>query len=821
VYIVATGGQPSPGTTNSNLQLMTALGSCTALQTTPFITINELTTVAAVNALAPYITSASAIGSGGSDVSALNTAFTLASEYVNPTTGYAPGASVPTGYTVPVAEIDSLGNAAAACVNSSGGTANDGSNCGSFFEDTKPTSSSAPTSTLMALLNLAKNPTLNTAAIYSSSSTFAAFQPTLAVQPTTFAIGLTISSFTLNPSSLAFGTAYVGGSAATQSATLANIGTAAGTVSSVGISGTNLGDFTETNNCPASLAAGAVCTITVTFSPTTTGSRSGTLVVNGSSLSSTLSGTGTTAGSGPVTLSPTSLTFYEKGVPQLVTLTNSGSSTIGIKGFQFSSPNYSEVDNCGSALSGQSVCNIYVSAGSAVGNFTGTMTAVDSDTTDVQTVSLTTCGQYATFQDYGVSPVGIAGESLYYQGNELISYGGGYACYGYVLTPNGSPAYFQNWPLGGSNYTNGCSNCSPSSNTPYPTGQQCSVAITLTPAAAGTTYFEFSDNMGGSYLLKGVGFPTTSVYFNVSPAAVNLGSVPLGSSASSTTTLIGGGGTSSLSNPPTYVSSSVTGVNHSDFSVTPCATFYRSCSFGVTFTPSALGVRTATVTVTYSGINSTTYTQSFLVTGNGGYTAPTLAATTAYGNVQVGTSSSQTITVTMPSKDFASAAVTGTGFALSGATTCAQGASTCQFTVIFTPTAASTVTGSLTVTDMVTGATASSSLTGTGTNSSVSLSPTSLTFSARSVGTQSIAQTVTLTNNGAGPLVISAVNLAGTNPGDYAQTNTCVGTIQASGTCSISVSNTPTFVGASSAYVSIVSNAPSSPNTVPLSGRGQ
>src|SRR5580704_2878339 len=104
VYIVATGGNPGLSTANPNIALMAALGPCSSLTSSTFISINELTTVAAVAALAPYMTSATAIGSSPSNASSLAAAFTLANEYVNTTTGLSPG-NVPTGYTVPTAQL--------------------------------------------------------------------------------------------------------------------------------------------------------------------------------------------------------------------------------------------------------------------------------------------------------------------------------------------------------------------------------------------------------------------------------------------------------------------------------------------------------------------------------------------------------------------------------------------------------------------------------------------------------------------------------------------------------------------------------------------
>src|SRR2546429_6643352 len=67
-----------------------------------------------------------------------------------------------------------------------------------------------------------------------------------------------------------------------QAVTLSNPTGTALTITSIGFTGTNPGDFGQSNNCPISpstLAANATCTINVTFTPTATGSRSATLTV--------------------------------------------------------------------------------------------------------------------------------------------------------------------------------------------------------------------------------------------------------------------------------------------------------------------------------------------------------------------------------------------------------------------------------------------------------------------------------------------------------------------------------------------------------------
>lgn len=109
VYIVATGGNPglAASTNNGAVSEMAALGRCNSLTASTFINITEVTTVGAVAALYPYMTSYSAVGSGSSDAAALSTAFTTAAEYANVTTGVAPG-SVPAEYYASTTALNTL-----------------------------------------------------------------------------------------------------------------------------------------------------------------------------------------------------------------------------------------------------------------------------------------------------------------------------------------------------------------------------------------------------------------------------------------------------------------------------------------------------------------------------------------------------------------------------------------------------------------------------------------------------------------------------------------------------------------------------------------
>jgi hypothetical protein len=97
-----------------------------------------------------------------------------------------------------------------------------------------------------------------------------------------------------NPVGLAFGTQTVG-SNTTLSVQLTSAGQTPLNISNVAITGTNPGDFSQVNNCPASMTVGTSCTVSVTFHPSKKNARSATLTVtdNVSGGTSTVALTGT------------------------------------------------------------------------------------------------------------------------------------------------------------------------------------------------------------------------------------------------------------------------------------------------------------------------------------------------------------------------------------------------------------------------------------------------------------------------------------------------------------------------------------------------
>jgi trimeric autotransporter adhesin len=171
------------------------------------------------------------------------------------------------------------------------------------------------------------------------------------------------------------------------------------------------------------------------------------------------------------------------------------------------------------------------------------------------------------------------------------------------------------------------------------------------------------------------------------------------------------------------------------------------------------------------------------------------------------------------------ASITGTNSADFSVTPSCAGALaaglSCTVHVTFTPTLATPESATLTIADTI-GDTRTVDLTGTSVPAvpGAQVSPTTLTFAAQVVQTQSAGQDVTLTNNGTGKLNTIAISFTGANLGDFSETDTCGTSLNVGAHCTITVKFKPTATGARTANLSIADSAASSPQTVALTGTG-
>ena len=211
-YLIASGGTVGAFTFNTNLTLMSALGSCGNLSSTPVV-VNEVTTIASAWPLARFASNDELsgnssylyLGTDSANTAGLANAFAGVNNLVDVTTGQALF-SVPTGNaTVPYAEINTLADILNTCTASAGGVEGDGSSCGTLFTATDELSANptynptSPADTVQAAFNIAQHPGSTGFLNYSLSISTqllalatpgSPFQPILNTTPVDFSISL-------------------------------------------------------------------------------------------------------------------------------------------------------------------------------------------------------------------------------------------------------------------------------------------------------------------------------------------------------------------------------------------------------------------------------------------------------------------------------------------------------------------------------------------------------------------------------------------------------------------------------------------------------
>ncbi len=255
-----------------------------------------------------------------------------------------------------------------------------------------------------------------------------------------------------------------------------------------------------------------------------------------------------------------------------------------------------------------------------------------------------------------------------------------------------------------------------------------------------------------------------------------------------------------------------------------------TCTLLATFTPTATGAVTGTVTITDDASDSP---QTIALTGTGieqGHPDPSFSRhAVAFAGQTVGTTSTAeevTLANTGTAALTIDSIVASGNFAVAddcGATLAVD--ATCTLSITFTPSAVGTFSGTVTITDNATDSPQTIALTGTGTSSgspSVSLSATNIDFGNVEKGSTSDVQTVTLTNSGSENLAVSSVTLAGeSNSSGFSHTDSCHGeSIAPGGTCTIALTFAPPAEGTYDSVLEVTDDAADSPQQILLSGTG-
>lgn len=469
--------------------------------------------------------------------------------------------------------------------------------------------------------------------------------------------------------------------------------------SALNVSGISAGgDFSQTNTCQQPLSQNQSCTISVYFTPSTTGNRSGTLTITDSAANSpqyvALAGTGA---SSALTVNPTTLTFGSQivnttGAGQKITVTNSGFVNVTINSVA-ASGSFSETDTCtGQILTPGQNCTVTASFAPVVtGSLSGTITINDTATGAPHLVSMTGTSQL---------PVSLSSNLSF----SATNVGTSSTPQTMTVTNNQSQTLNFTWSVGGdySAVGNGTNPC----NGTLAAKAKCTFAITFTPTTNGQIKGDLTISFSGAgspafgaFTGTGQNGPTSP--FSFTPATANFANVALNTTSSKTITI------KNMTAASVTINSVTAG---GPFTVTPSGTIPcggalatgTSCTVTASFNPITTGSQIGGISV-----NSTASVATQVQNASGtGVLAVTMSPTSInFGTVAVGsTSAVQVITVTnnkttaipinsvIPSGDFI--------YTTGGGVPCGSSIpanSICDLGVEFSPTVTGPISGDLTL----------------------------------------------------------------------------------------------------------------------------
>jgi sugar lactone lactonase YvrE len=189
VYLVARGGSASPASSADNdaLVMMAALGDCGSIGSATTVVMNEVTTAAAVWALAQFIGTDAVIGASATNAIGLRNAFLTAANLADIRKGTAPGPGLPPNAKLETAKLNTLAAALWTCNQPASSTA-----CTKLFSAVTATNG-APADTLDAALSVVRNPGANPAAVFAIAAQ-SPFAPVLTTAPHDWTLSATFGN---------------------------------------------------------------------------------------------------------------------------------------------------------------------------------------------------------------------------------------------------------------------------------------------------------------------------------------------------------------------------------------------------------------------------------------------------------------------------------------------------------------------------------------------------------------------------------------------------------------------------------------------------
>ncbi len=304
-----------------------------------------------------------------------------------------------------------------------------------------------------------------------------------------------------------------------------------------------------------------------------------------------------------------------------------------------------------------------------------------------------------------------------------------------------------------------------------------------------------------------------------SPASLSFGTHDLGTSSAKNVTLTNTG------QQPLIVSGIAPSGDFSEKNNCGTIAVGAACTIRVTFTPSQIGTRTGTLTITDNDGGVTGNLQAVPLTGTGANPAVTLSADSlSFGNQAIDTTSNaQKITLTSSgTTSLESISITIVGPNASDFRQTSDCPATlkpnakCVISVTFTPSLLAAESATLQVSDNAVNSPQTVALTGTG-EVQATLTPASFTFPKTKVGDTSTGHKFTLKNN----LSTTLTGISYSTAAPFAiLSSTCGTTLNSNATCAIVVTFSPTETGTATGTLTVSDSANNTPQTASLAGTG-
>jgi hypothetical protein len=612
--------------------------------------------------------------------------------------------------------------------------------------------------------------------------------------------------------SLSFGNVSVGNSKI-QNVTITNAGTTAVNLSQASITGA--GYSVASGNSSVSIPAGKSGTIQIQMAPASAGVYNGSLSIESDAANSPVKVALTGTGTEPVlAVSPGTLQFGNvkvgQSTTQPVTLTNSGNVDLVLHAAHISGASFgmSGLSLPATIAAGKNISFNVHFAPSAPQGMTGSIKFIDNAPNSAQSLELAGTGTEAN-----ASLVATPGSVSF--GNVTLGSSGSQSV---TLTNAGASAIaISQGTASGTGFS--ISGLNPITLNP---GQTTSFTAKFAPTTTGSatgavTITSNASNPTLTVNLVGVG---TQPHLGANPSAVNFGSLAIGNSSLISVTLTNTGtGSVAISSG----SASGAGFSMSGLSATTLNAG-QSTSFTVKFAPTASGAVTGSVSIASNAPGGSPL--AIPLSGTATQPQPGLTinpASVPFGNISVGSSSSQNVTLTNTGNatvNITGATASGAGFGLGGlgAQSINPGASV-TFSARFAPTTAGSVTGSISISSNAPNSPAKITLSGAGAQGQLSANPSSASFGTVSTGSSN-SQTITLSNAGSAAVSVSQANVTGAAFSISGMTSLPI-TINPGANKAFNVVFAPTTSGSATGTVQLVSNAPNSAISIALSGTGQ